>query len=63
MGVVAMRGKKTETMELHPTEKRFLEYVRSMGHGTMEIKVQDGLPVMAEKVSIKVKFTENIDKN
>jgi hypothetical protein len=31
---------------LHPTEERLLRYLRALGHGSVEIKVVHGRPVM-----------------
>jgi hypothetical protein len=58
--VMKNRGSKTEYQPvlLHPVEKRFVEYLRRLRYANLEVKVQDGLPVMAEKVTEKVKFTE-----
>lgn len=54
-------GSKTEyqAVMLHPVERRFVEYLRKLRYANLEVKVQDGLPVMAEKVTEKVKFTDN----
>lgn len=68
-GVVALekagRGSKSEykSMLLHPIERRFIEYMRRIGYASLEVNVQDGLPVSAERVTEKIKFTEDIDKN
>lgn len=43
---------------LHPAWAAFLEYCRKLGYGEIErLKIQDGLPVLAEMVQKKVKFT------
>jgi hypothetical protein len=42
--------------ELHEKEKRLLEFIRQLGHGELVIKVQDGLPVMIERATEKVKL-------
>jgi len=45
-----------EEKELHEKEKRLLEFIRQLGYGEVTIKVQDGLPVMIEKATEKVKL-------
>jgi len=42
--------------ELHEKERRLLEFIRQLGYGELVIKVQDGLPVMVERVTEKVKL-------
>jgi hypothetical protein len=43
---------------LHPAWRAFVRYCAEMGHGEIELlKIQDGLPVMAEAVKKKVKFS------
>lgn len=42
---------------LHPAWRAFLTYCAEMGHGEIErLKIQDGLPVLAEVATKKVKF-------
>jgi hypothetical protein len=42
---------------LHPSWRAFIEYCLEMGHGEIEnLKIQDGLPVLAEVTRRKVKF-------
>jgi hypothetical protein len=44
---------------LHPSWAEFVRFCRELGHGEIEnLKIQDGLPVMAEVVRRKIKFTE-----
>lgn len=45
-----------EEKELHEKERRLLEFIRQLGHGEILIKVADGLPVMIEKTTEKVKL-------
>ena len=41
----------------HPAWRAFIEYCAELRHGEIEIlKIQDGLPVLAEVVKKKVKF-------
>jgi len=43
---------------LHPAWTAFIRFCRDLGHGEIEqLKVQDGLPIIAEKVRQKIKFT------
>jgi hypothetical protein len=43
---------------LHPAWRAFLQYCLELGHGEIErLKIQDGLPVLAEVVKEKIKFT------
>jgi hypothetical protein len=42
---------------LHPAWSAFVRYCRELGHGEIEcLKIQDGLPVLAEVTKKKVKF-------
>ena len=42
---------------LHPSWRLFIEYCTQLGHGEIEVlKIQDGLPVLAEVVKKKIKF-------
>ena len=41
---------------LHEKEKKLLEFIHELQYGEVTIKVQDGLPVMIEKVTEKVKL-------
>ena len=42
--------------ELHEKERRLLEFIRQLGYGEVTIKVQDGLPVLIERATEKVKL-------
>lgn len=43
---------------LHPAWRAFIRYCAELRHGEIELlKIQDGLPVIAEAVKRKVKFT------
>lgn len=43
---------------LHPAWRAFLRYCRELGYGEIEkLKIQDGLPVLAELTTKKVKFS------
>ena len=41
---------------IHEKEKRLIEIIRRLGHGELVIKVQDGLPVMVEKITEKIRL-------
>jgi Uncharacterized small protein (DUF2292) len=65
-GVVIMRASKPcssltsdepLTWPLHPTEERLIRYMRALGHGSLEIKVVAGYPVMIERAREQVKLT------
>jgi len=43
-------------MELHEKEQKLLEFIRELQFRELVIKVQDGLPVMVEKATEKVKL-------
>ena len=41
----------------HPTWRAFIEYCAELKHGQIEVlKIQDGLPVLAEVTRKKIKF-------
>lgn len=43
--------------ELHPSWRAFVRYCAELQHGEIELlKIQDGLPVLAEVTTKKVKF-------
>ena len=44
------------SIQLHEKEKRLIEFIRRLGYGEVTIKVQDGLPVMVERATEKVKL-------
>jgi len=49
--------KRFDLQTLHPSWRAFIRYCAELGHGEVELlKIQDGLPVLAEKVKQKVKF-------
>jgi hypothetical protein len=44
---------------LHPAWRDFLQFCGELQHGEIErLKIQDGLPVLAEVVKRKVRFAE-----
>jgi len=43
---------------VHPAWARLMQYCAELGHGEIEkLKIQDGVPVIADVVREKVKFT------
>jgi hypothetical protein len=49
---------KTEPERLHPAWRAFIRYCAQLRHGEIErLYIQDGLPVLAESTTKKVKFT------
>jgi hypothetical protein len=43
---------------VHPAWERLMRYCAELGHGEIEkLKIQDGVPVIADVVREKVKFT------
>jgi hypothetical protein len=44
--------------KLHPAWAAFIKYCERLNHGEIErLKIQDGLPVLAEVTTQKVKFS------
>ncbi len=44
--------------DLHPSWRAFIEYCAQLAHGEIDkLKIQDGLPVLAEITREKVKFS------
>jgi hypothetical protein len=51
-------AKKSELESLHPTWRTFIRYCAQLRHGEIErLCIQDGLPILAESTTKKVKFT------
>jgi hypothetical protein len=43
---------------LHPSWLAFIRHCQELGFGEIsQLKIQDGIPVMAEKISKKIKFS------
>jgi hypothetical protein len=54
----AAEPEQNDARSLHPAWRAFIRYCAELQHGEIEIlKIQDGLPVLAEVVRKKVKFT------
>ena len=51
---IEARGRESE---LHPAWRAFIRFCRELRHGEIErLSIQDGLPVLAEVTTKKVKF-------
>ena len=51
-------GNGTLGSPLHPAWQAFVRYCEKLQHGDIErLRIQDGLPVLAEVTTKKVKFT------
>jgi hypothetical protein len=49
--------KESRLIHIHPAWYSFIRYCQSLRYGEIEkLKIQDGLPMMAEKVKSKIKF-------
>jgi hypothetical protein len=56
-GLRAITQVKVEPSPLHPAWRAFIRYCAELQHGEIELlKIQDGLPMLAEAVKKKVKF-------
>ena len=53
----AVTQAKIDPSPLHPAWRAFIRYCAELQHGEIELlKIQDGLPMLAEKVKKKIKF-------
>ena len=49
---------KSREVDVHPAWRAFMRFCTELRHGEIEqLKVQDGLPLLAEVTTKKVKFT------
>jgi hypothetical protein len=56
--VIVSSERRGASDALHPAWRAFLRYCLELGHGEIEkLKIQDGLPVIAEVTRQKIKFT------
>ncbi len=56
--VIVPSDKKPVDNSLHPAWRAFLRFCLELGHGEIErLKIQDGLPVIAEVTRQKIKFS------
>lgn len=57
--MLARRGAGSRAnADVHPAWVRLMRYCSELGHGEIEkLKIQDGVPVVADVVREKVKFT------
>jgi hypothetical protein len=54
---------KNRLIRIHPTWYTFIKYCEALKFGELEkLKIQDGLPLLAEEVKKKVMFTEEKTK-
>jgi hypothetical protein len=54
---IVRRGGGPGEARLHPAWEAFIRHCRDLGFGEIsQLKIQDGLPVMAEETKKKVKF-------
>ena len=52
-----------QLIRIHPVWYSFIKYCEIMGYGEIEkLKIQDGLPMLAEEVKKKIKFSESEKK-
>ena len=57
MGQSSDRGSVFGQNAVHPAWQAFIRYCEQLGHGEIEkLKIQDGIPVLAEVTTQKVKF-------
>ena len=56
--LVQRTSEATRSEGVHPAWIRLIRYCAELGHGEIEkLKIQDGVPVIADVVRGKVKFT------
>ena len=59
VAVESAQSRRDSTLEVAPSKQwqAFIAFCRELGHGEIQVlKIQDGIPVFAEKVIEKVKF-------
>lgn len=50
---------KGRLIRIHPVWYSFIKYCETLGYGEIEkLKIQDGLPLIAEEVKKKIKFID-----
>jgi len=56
--VILAAERKAADSSLHPAWRAFVRYCVQLQHGEIEkLKIQDGLPIIAEVTREKIKFT------
>jgi hypothetical protein len=51
------RNRPTKAGGLHPSWFAFIRHCQELGYGEISnLKIQDGVPIMAEEITKKVKF-------
>jgi hypothetical protein len=54
-----LKQKELAAKMMHPTWRAFIQYCVEMDHGEIQLlRIQDGLPVLAEVTQKKVRFTQ-----
>ena len=57
MSLADQRQRTGSSIKLHAAWLEFIRYCAELGHGEIErLKIQDGLPLLAEQAIKKVKF-------
>ena len=57
-GIRTLQARLEEPGHVHPAWAAFMRFCGKLQHGEIEcLKIQDGLPVLAEVTTKKVKFT------
>jgi hypothetical protein len=55
---MSLHGVAQERTAVHPAWERLMRYCAELRHGEIEkLKIQDGLPMTAEVITRKIKFT------
>ena len=60
VAVESTQSRRDSTPEVVPSKQwqAFIAFCRELGHGEIQVlKIQDGVPVLAEKVIEKIKFS------
>ncbi len=52
-------SRESRLIRIHPTWYSFIKYCQDLRYGEIDkLKIQDGLPMLAEEVKRKIKFTK-----
>ena len=54
--LLALKSMRQRKESMHEKEQKLLEFIRKLKYGELVIKVQDGLPVLIERATEKVKL-------
>ena len=56
--IPVVQDNEAHSKSLHPAWRNFIRYCAELRHGEIELlKIQDGLPVLAEVTRKKIKFS------